>query len=240
MCCVHGGKVRPAERFNGVKTNGRPWPQEKKGGWWCRRWRPHPCTPYRPFVSVSVNTFGFGVDFLPRLLRFPLPDPTHIREPLSIEVGGNILARRNTAASKKAAELAAGFAAREEELQNLAVEFFDLEEKSKYGKIQKRIQEYQQKLEELQQQSDETEAELRAQQAPIIFAMKQAGESPANIAKRLDISHAVVTRALRAEKEKQASITEDEPAGPEDHQDSVEISIYSNDEEKNYHESAGE
>ena len=150
------------------------------------------------------------------------------------------MARRNTAASKKAAELAAGFAAREEELQNLAVEFFDLEEKSKYGKIQKRIQEYQQKLEELQQQSDETEAELRAQQAPIIFAMKQAGESPANIAKRLDISHAVVTRALRAEKEKQASITEDAPAGAEDHQDSVEISIYSNDEEKNYHESAGE
>ena len=150
------------------------------------------------------------------------------------------MARRNTTASKKAAELAAGFAAREEELQNLAVEFFDLEEKSKYGKIQKRIQEYQQKLEELQQQSDETEAELRAQQAPIIFAMKQAGESPANIAKRLDISHAVVTRALRAEKEKQAAITEDVPAGSEDHQDSVEISIYSNDEGKNYHESAGE
>ena len=150
------------------------------------------------------------------------------------------MARRNTAASKKAAELSAGFAAREEELQNLAVEFFDLEEKSDYGSVQKRIHYYQQKLEELQQQSDETEAELRAQQAPIIFAMKQAGESPANIAKRLDISHAVVTRALRAEKEKQASITEDAPAGAEDHQDSVEISIYSNDEEKKYHESAGE
>ena len=36
------------------------------------------------------------------------------------------MARRNTAASKKASDLAAGFAAREEELQNLAVEFFDL------------------------------------------------------------------------------------------------------------------
>ena len=40
------------------------------------------------------------------------------------------MARRNTAASKKASALAAGFAAREEELQTLAVEFFDLEEKS--------------------------------------------------------------------------------------------------------------
>jgi len=60
------------------------------------------------------------------------------------------MARRNTTASKKAAELSAGFAAREEELQNLAVEFFDLEEKSDYGKIQKRIQDYQQKLKELQ------------------------------------------------------------------------------------------
>ena len=150
------------------------------------------------------------------------------------------MARRNTAASKKAAELAAGFAAREEELQNLAVEFFDLEEKSKYGKIQKRIQEYQQKLEELQQQSDETEAELREQQAPIIVAMRDAGESSANIAVRLGVPHVMVTRALRVEKEKQASITGDAPAGAEDHQDSVEISIYSNDEEKNYHESAGE
>ena len=24
VCCVHGGKVRPAERFNGAKTNTRP------------------------------------------------------------------------------------------------------------------------------------------------------------------------------------------------------------------------
>ena len=224
----------PAERFNGVKTNGRPWPQEKKGGW-CRRWRLHLCTPYRPFVDVSVNTSGLGQVFLPCLLRFTPPDPTHIRETLSIEVGGNILARRNTAASKKAAELAAGFAAREEELQNLAVEFFDLEEKSKYGKIQKRIQEYQPKLEELQQQSDETEAELRAQQAPIIFAMKQAGESPANIAKRLDISHAVVTRALRAEKEKNASAGIDDSTSPEegDRSNTAEVgtSNYSNNEE---------
>lgn len=144
------------------------------------------------------------------------------------------MVRRNTAASKKAAELSAGFAAREEELQNLAVEFFDLEEKSKYGKIQKRIQEYQQKLEELQQQSDETEAELRAQQAPIIFAMKQAGESPANIAKRLDISHAVVTRALRAEKEKRASTKTDDSTAPVDHHSTtteVETSNYSNNEE---------
>ena len=144
------------------------------------------------------------------------------------------MVRRNTAASKKAAELAAGFAAREEELQNLAVEFFDLEEKSKYGKIQKRIQEYQQKLKELQQQSDETEAELRAQQAPIIFAMKQAGESPANIAKRLDISHAVVTRALRAEKEKHASAGIDDSTAPEGNRSTtteVETSNYSNNEE---------
>ena len=74
------------------------------------------------------------------------------------------MARRNTTASKKAAELSAGFAAREEELQNLAVEFFDLEEKSDYGKIQKSIQDYQQKLEELQANSAAAEAELRAQQ----------------------------------------------------------------------------
>ena len=50
------------------------------------------------------------------------------------------MARRNTAASKKAAELSAGFAAREEELQNLAVEFFNLEEKSDYGSVQKVLQ----------------------------------------------------------------------------------------------------
>lgn len=144
------------------------------------------------------------------------------------------MVRRNTAASKKAAELSAGFAAREEELQNLAVEFFDLEEKSDYGKVQKRIQECLQKLEELQPQSKEAEAELRAQQAPIIFAMKQAGESPANIAKRLDISRAVVTRALRAEKEKQANVGESESTVSEGtHHELAEISIHSNNEERN-------
>ena len=144
------------------------------------------------------------------------------------------MARRNTAASKKAAELSAGFAAREEELQNLAVEFFDLEEKSDYGNIQKRIQECLQKLEELQPQSKEAEAELRAQQAPIIFAMKQAGETPANIAKRLDISRAVVTRALRAEKEKQATVGESESTVSEGaHHELAEISIHSNNEERN-------
>lgn len=151
------------------------------------------------------------------------------------------MARRNTAASKKASDLAAVFAAREEELQNLAVEFFDLEEKSKYGKIQKRIQECLQKLEELQPQSKEAEAELRAQQAPIIYAMKQAGETPANIAKRLDVSRAVVTRALRAEKDKQVVIGEDESATSENTQHELaEISTRSSNEERNYHESAGE
>ena len=151
------------------------------------------------------------------------------------------MARRNTAASKKASDLAAGFAAREEELQNIAVEFFDLEEKSKYGKLQKRIQEYRQKLEELQLQSKEAEAELRTQQTPIISAMKQAGETPANIAKRLDVSRAVVTRALRAEKDKQVIIGEDESATSENTQHELaEISTRSSNEERNYHESAGE
>lgn len=151
------------------------------------------------------------------------------------------MARRNTAASKKASDLAAGFAAREEELQDLAVEFFDLEEKSKYGKLQKRIQEYRQKLEELQLQSKEAEAELRTQQTPIISAMKQAGETPANIAKRLDVSRAVVTRALRAEKDKQVIIGEDESATSENTQHELaEISTRSSNEERNYHESAGE
>lgn len=140
------------------------------------------------------------------------------------------MARRNTIARQKAAELSAGFAAREEELQNLAVEFFDLEEKSDYGKIQKRIQ----KLEELQANSATAEAELRAQQAPIISAMKQAGETPANIAKRLDISRAVVTRALRAEKDRQAVVGEDESVASEGtHHELAEISIHSNDEERN-------
>lgn len=151
------------------------------------------------------------------------------------------MARRNTAASKKAAELSAGFAAREEELQNLAVEFFDLEEKSDYGSVQKRIHYYQQKLEELQSLSKEAKAELFAQQAPIIFAMKQGGESPANIAKRLDISRAVVTRAVRAEKDRQAVVGEDESATSEDtHPELAEISTRSNNEERNYHESSGE
>ena len=45
------------------------------------------------------------------------------------------MAQRNTTARKKAAELSAGFAAREEELQNLAVEFFDLEEKVTTGRF---------------------------------------------------------------------------------------------------------
>ena len=151
------------------------------------------------------------------------------------------MARRNTAASKKAAELSAGFAAREEELQNLAVEFFDLEEKSDYGSVQKRIHYYQQKLEELQSLSKEAKAELFAQQAPIILAMKRVEESPANIAKRLDISLAVVKQALRAEKDRQAVVGEDESATSEDtYPELAEISTRSNNEERNYHESSGE
>ena len=229
----------PAERFNGVKTNGRPWPQEKKGVW-CRRWRLHLCTPYRPFVDVSVNTLG-GVGFLLRLLRFPPPTPTHIREPLLVEVGGNILARRNTAASKKAAELAADFVKREKELQRLAAEFFQCEEDSDHGKIQKRIQDYQQKIDDLKAQSKEAEAELRAQQSPIIFAMNQIGETPTNIIHRLGVRGIVVTQALRAEKEKRASTeTDDSTVSEGTHHELAEISTRSNNEERNYHESSGE
>ena len=203
-------KCVPAERFNGVKTNGRPWPQEK-------------------------------LFFLPHMLRFTPPNPTHIREPLDVGVGGNILARRNTAASKKAAEFSAGFAAREEELQNLATEFFDLENKSEYGKIQKRLEECQRRLKDLKSQLKEAEAELQAQQSPIIFAMKQVGETPTNIARRLGVRGVVVKWALRAEKEKQIVAGEDESVSSEDtHHELVDTNTYSNDKERNYHESTGE
>jgi hypothetical protein len=71
--------------------------------------------------------------------------------------------------------------------------------------------------------------------------MKQGGESLANIAKRLDISRAVVTQALRAEKDRQAVVGEDESATSEDtHPELAEISTRSNNEERNYHESSGE
>ena len=110
------------------------------------------------------------------------------------------MARRNTIARQKAAAHAAAFTQREEKLQELAAEFFDLEDKSAYGKLQKRIQDYQQKLEELQARSKDTEAELRAQQAPIIYAMKQTGETPANIAARLGVSIPVVRQALSEQK----------------------------------------
>lgn len=144
------------------------------------------------------------------------------------------MTRRNTTARQKAAKYAAAFTQREEKFQGLATEFFDLEDKSEHGKLQKRIQDYQQKLEELQANSAAAEAELRAQQAPIIYAMKQAGETPANIAKRLDISRAVVKQALRTEKEKQATVGEIESVASEGtHHELAEISIHSNDEERN-------
>lgn len=145
------------------------------------------------------------------------------------------MAQRNTASARqKAAKYATAFTQREEKLQRLATEFFDLEDKSEHGKLQKRLEEYQRKIEELQANSATAEAELRAQQAPIIDAMKQAGETPANIAKRLDISRAVVTRALRAEKDRQAVVGEDESVASEGtHHELAEISIHSNDEERN-------
>lgn len=121
------------------------------------------------------------------------------------------MARRNTIARQKAAVHAAAFTQREEKLQELAAEFFDLEDKSAYGKFQKRIQDYQQKLEELQARSKDAEAELRAQQAPIIYAMKQAGETPANIAARLGVSAPVVRQAL-SEQKHQTPPTETTPS----------------------------
>ena len=142
--------------------------------------------------------------------------------------------RKTTSARQKAAKYATAFAQREEKLQRLATEFFDLEDKSEHGKLQKRLDEYQRKIEELQARSKDAEAELRAQQAPIISAMKQAGETPANIAKRLDISRAVVTQALRAEKDRQAVVGESESVASEGtHHELAEISIHSNDEEGN-------
>ena len=64
--------------------------------------------------------------------------------------------------------------------------------------------------------------------------MKQAGETPANIAKRLDISLAVVKQALRTEKEKQATVGESESVASEGtHYELAEISIHSNNEERN-------
>jgi len=110
------------------------------------------------------------------------------------------MARRNAMARQKAAKYAATFAQREEKLQELAAKFFDLEDKSEHGKLQKRLDEYQRKIEELQTRSKDTEAELRAQQAPIICAMKQAGETPANIATRLGVSVPVVRQALSEQK----------------------------------------
>jgi hypothetical protein len=110
------------------------------------------------------------------------------------------MARRNTTARQKAAAHAAAFTQREEKLQRLATEFFDLEDKSEHGKLQKRLDEYQGKIEELQTRSKDTEAELRAQQVPIICAMKQAGETPANIAARLGVSVPVVRQALSEQK----------------------------------------
>ena len=111
------------------------------------------------------------------------------------------MAQRNTtSARQKAAKYAATFAQREEKLQRLATEFFDLEDKSEHGKLQKRLDEYQRKIEELQTRSKDAEAELRAQQAPIIDAMKQAGETPANIAARLGVSIPVVRQALSEQK----------------------------------------
>ena len=142
--------------------------------------------------------------------------------------------RKTTSARQKAAKYAAAFTQREEKLQELGSKFFDLEDKSEHGKLQKRLDEYQRKIEELQARSKDAEAELRAQQAPIIYAMKQAGETPANIAKRLDISRAVVTQALRAEKDRQAVVGEDESVASEGtHHELAEISIHSNDEERN-------
>jgi len=144
------------------------------------------------------------------------------------------MARRNTAASKKAAELAADFMRREKELQRLAAEFFQCEEDSDHGKIQKRIQDYQQKIDDLKAQSKEAEAELRAQQSPIIFAMNQIGETPTNIIHRLGVRGIVVTQALRAEKEKRASAEIDDSTAPEGHHSTtaeVETSNYSNNEE---------
>ena len=111
-----------------------------------------------------------------------------------------LMARRNTTARQKAAAHAAAFTQREEKLQRLATEFFDLEDKSDHGKLQKRLEEYQRKIEELQARSKDAEAELRAQQAPIISAMKQAGETPANIAARLGVSIPVVRQALSEQK----------------------------------------
>lgn len=110
------------------------------------------------------------------------------------------MARRNTTARQKAAAHAAAFTQREEKLQRLATEFFDLEDKSEHGKLQKRLEEYQRKIEELQARSKDAEAELRAHQAPIIYAMKQAGETPANIAARLGVSIPVVRQALSEQK----------------------------------------
>ena len=110
------------------------------------------------------------------------------------------MARRNTTARQKAAAHAAAFTQREEKLQELAADFFDLEDKSEHGKLQKRLDEYQRKIEELQANSAVAEAELRAQQAPIIYAMKQAGETPANIAARLGVSVPAVRQALSEQK----------------------------------------
>lgn len=122
------------------------------------------------------------------------------------------MAQRNTtSARQKAAKYAAAFTQREEKLQELAAEFFDLEDKSEHGKLQKRIQDYQQKLEELQANSAAAEAELRAQQAPIICAMKQAGETPANIAARLGVSVPVVRQALSEQKHQAQSQQETAP-----------------------------
>lgn len=111
-----------------------------------------------------------------------------------------LMARRNTTARQKAAAHATAFTQREEKLQRLATEFFDLEDKSEHGKLQKRLEEYQRKIEELQARSKDAEAELRAHQAPIIYAMKQAGETPANIAARLGVSIPVVRQALSEQK----------------------------------------
>ena len=78
MCC---GKARTGRALQRCK-NERAALAAREKGCGVAGGAPTRVHPIDQFVDVSVNTFGFGVGFLPRLLRFPPPDPTHIREPL--------------------------------------------------------------------------------------------------------------------------------------------------------------
>lgn len=108
---------------------------------------------------------------------------------------------KNSQARKKALEAAQQFQERESRLLQWAEEYFAIAQTSGVTALEQQIENHEQKIRELQEKIEEVSVLNEVQQAQVIQKFKQENVTHAEIAARLMLAPAAVTKLLKHDPE---------------------------------------